>query len=314
MDAILDGEGEEIEKVEEEERKPMTDMEVRKSPEYLDAWVEMQKGRMDKNEFRALFTTNADLGSDETGTIAVPTYVEEVIHTAWEKNEIMQRIRKTYFNGNLKVGYEASSDGAVIHPEGGEAIDEENLVIGFVELIPETVKKMVRYSTEVMDMKGQPFIDYIYDEIEYQIVKKVVAEALAAMATSTLSGSIEVSTLGTADIIAAEALLGGEASDPVLITSRANAASLKADALSAGYAYDPFDGLEVIYADMPTDVEAFVADLSGVQVNFPNGDQPTMVFDEYTEAPADIVRVIGRLMAGIGVVAPGKIVVVETDK
>lgn len=315
MDAILDGEGEEIEKVEEEERKPMTDMEVRKSPEYLDAWVEMQKGRMDKNEFRALFTTNADLGSDETGTIAVPTYVEEFIHTAWENNEIMQRVRKTYFKGNLKVGYEASSDGAVIHAEGAEAIDEENLVIGFVELIPETVKKMVRYSTEILDMKGQAFVDYIYDEIEYQIVKKVVAEALTAMATSTLSGSIEASSpMTTADIIAAEALLSGEASDPVVITSRANAASLKAEALAANYGYDPFDGMEVIYADMPTDVDAFVADLSGVQINFPNGDQPTMVFDEYTEAPADIVRVIGRLMAGIGVVAPGKIVKIIAEE
>lgn len=308
MDAVIKGKGEEVEKV--EEREIMTNEELRKSPEYLDAWVELQKGRMDKNEFRTLFTTNADLGSDETGTIAVPTYVEETIHTAWENDEIMSRVRRTFYNGNLKVGYEASADGAVVHAEGGEAITEEDLVIGFVELIPETVKKMVKYSTEVLDMKGQAFVDYIYDEIEYQIVKKAVNEILAAMAASALTATQAEAgaALATADIINAEGKLGGEASNPVVITSRSNAAALKAAALSASYGYDPFDGLDVIYADMPTGVDAFVADLSGVQANFPNGDQPTMIFDEYTEAPSDVVRVIGRLLIGFGVVAPGKVV------
>ena len=309
---VLNGEGEVREETEIKEEKKMDFNEIRKSPEYLDAWVEMQKGKMDKNEFRALFTTNADLGSGNTGTIAVPTYVEEVIHTAWENNEIMRRVRRTFYKGNLKVGYEASAEAAVIHEEGADAIDEENLVIGFVELIPQTVKKMVKYSTEVMDIKGQAFVDYIFDEIEYQIVKKVVSEILTAMSTSTLSASVTAAgaSVTTADIVNAEGYLGGEASDPVLIISRSNAASLKAAALSAQYGYDPFDGLPVIYADMPTGFEAFVADLSGVQANFPNGDQPTFVFDEFTEAPADIVRVIGRLLVAVDVVAPGKVVAI----
>lgn len=309
---VLNGEGEVREETEIKEEKKMDFNEIRKSPEYLDAWVEMQKGKMDKNEFRALFTTNADLGSGNTGTIAVPTYVEEVIHTAWENNEIMRRVRRTFYKGNLKVGYEASAEAAVIHEEGAEAIDEENLVIGFVELIPKTVKKMVKYSTEVMDIKGQAFVDYIFDEIEYQIVKKAVSEILTAMSTSTLSASVTAAgaSVTTADIVNAEGYLGGEASDPVLIISRSNAASLKAAALSAQYGYDPFDGLPVIYADMPTGFEAFVADLSGVQANFPNGDQPTFVFDEFTEAPADIVRVIGRLLVAVDVVAPGKVVAI----
>jgi len=309
---VLNGEGEVREETEIKEEKKMDFNEIRKSPEYLDAWVEMQKGKMDKNEFRALFTTNADLGSGNTGTIAVPTYVEEVIHTAWENNEIMRRVRRTFYKGNLKVGYEASAEAAVIHEEGAEAIDEENLVIGFVELIPATVKKMVKYSTEVMDIKGQAFVDYIFDEIEYQIVKKVVSEILTAMSTSTLSASVTAAgaSIVTADIVNAEGYLGGEASDPVLIISRSNAAALKVAALSAGYGYDPFDGLPVIYADMPTGFEAFVADLSGVQANFPNGDQPTFVFDEFTEAPEDIVRVIGRLLVAVDVVAPGKVVAI----
>lgn len=309
---VINGEGEVRENIEIKEDKRMDFTEIRKSPEYLDAWVELQKGKMGQDEFRTLFTENADLGSGEFGTIAVPTYVEEVIHTAWENNEIMRRVRRTFYKGNLKVGYEASAEAAVIHEEGAEAISEENLVIGFVELIGKTVKKMVKYSTEVMDIKGQAFVDYIFDEIEYQIVKKVVSEILTAMSTSTLSASVTAAgaSVTTADIVNAEGYLGGEASDPVLIISRSNAAALKAAALSSYYGYDPFDGLPVIYADMPTGFEAFVADLSGVQANFPNGDQPSFVFDEFTEAPEDIVRVIGRLLVAVDVVAPGKVVAI----
>ena len=316
MAAVLEGAGEVIEES-KEEVKPMDMKELRSSNEYLDAWVELQKGKMDKNEFRALFTTNADLGSDVTGTIAVPTYVEDRIHTAWEKNDIMAAIRKTFFRGNLKVGYEASADGAVIHEEGAEAISEENLVIGFIELIPKTIKKLVRYSTEVMDMKGQAWIDYIFDEMEYQIVKKAAEEAVAAMEASSLSYAYSAAgaSLTTADIIGAEGYLGGEAANPVLITTRSNAAALKAAALSANYGYDPFDGLPVMYTEFAggSDTLGIVADLSGVQANFPDGDQPKFVFDEYTEAAADIVRVIGRLYVGIDVVAPGKVVVIGAD-
>ena len=296
-----------------EERKTMDNKEYRSTPEYLDAWVEYQKGRASEEQ-RALLTVNADLGSGATGTVAVPTYVEDRIHTAWENNEIMRRIRRTYYKGNLKVGYEASSDGAQIHEEGADAIDEENLVLAFVDLIPKMVKKLVVYSTEIMDIKGQPWIDYIFDEMEYQIVKKVVDEALAAMAASSLTESAAAAgaTLSTADIINAVGSLGGEASDPVLITSRANAAALRAAVLGAGYGYDPFDGLQVFYADMPTGYEAFVADLSGVQANFPDGDQVKFIFDEYTLAPEDMVRVIGRLYVAVDVVAPGKVAAIGT--
>ena len=312
MEAVLEGEGEVIEEVKEEERT-MTDVkEIRKSPEYLNAWVEYQKGRASEEQ-RVLLTENAT----ENGTIAVPAYVEDRIHTAWENDEIMRRIRRTYFRGNLKVGYEASSDGAKIHAEGTTAIEEEALVIGFVELVAKTIKKLVRYSSEVMDLKGQPWIDYIFDEIEYQIVKKGAEEAVAAMLTSTLSASQAPAgaALTTADLIAAEGLLGGEATNPVVITTRATAAALKAAALSAQYGYDPFDGMEVLYVDAAAlnGADAIVADLSGVQANFPDGDQVKFVFDEYTEAPADIVRVVGRLMMGVDVVAPGKVVVLKQD-
>lgn len=309
MEEVLAGEGEVIE--EKQEDRKMSDVkEIRSSKEYLDAWVEYQKGRANEEQ-RALLTTNAG----ENGTIAVPTYVEERIHTAWENNEIMRRIRKTYFKGNLKVGYEESADGAQIHTEGGNAVTEENLVIGFIELVPVTLKKLVRYSSEVMAMAGQSFVDYIFDEIEYQIVKKAEEQAVYQITDSDLAELYTAagSAMTTADVIGAEGLLGGEASNPVLITTRARAAALKAAALSAQYGYDPFDGLEVLYVDGTAlgSMLGIVVDLSGVQANFPDGDQPKFVFDEYTEAPADIVRVIGRLMVGIALVAPKKAVLIK---
>lgn len=292
----------------EERKKEMTDKEIRSSAEYLDAWVEFQKGRASEEQ-RALLTENAT-----NGAIAVPVYVEDTIHTAWENNELVRRVRRTSFPGNLKVGVEVSADGAHIHPEGGEAISEEALVLRYVTLIPEMYKKLVRFSDEVLDMRGQAFVDYIFDEIEYQIVKgvgdalidNIVGESTGMVAESTMAGA----ALTTADIITAEGLLGGEASNLVLITSRANAAALKAAALSAGYAFDPFDGMDVIYADAAVldSAEAIIADPSGLQINTPNGDQVQFKFDDITEAAADMVRVIGRLYAAIGIVSYGKVV------
>lgn len=312
MEEVLSGKGETIEE-KQEERKMSDVKEIRSSKEYLNAWVEYQKGRANEEQ-RALLTTNA-----VNGTIAIPTYVEDKINTAWESNEIVRRAKKSYFKGNLKVGYEASAEGAKLHQEGGAAITEENLVVNFVELTGGTLKKMVRYSTEVLDMKGEAFVDYIVDEIEYQLAKTAGDLMVKGSTTNTspMKQDVEAagSALTTADIIAAEGLLAGDA-NPVLITTRANAAALKAAVLSAGYGYDPYDGMDVVYVDAAAlnGNLAVVADLSAWQFNFPNGDQPTFVFDEFTEAPADIVRVIGRVMVGMGIVAPYKTVVIEAGE
>lgn len=300
---VVNGAGKTIDKVEERKN---TSMEIRNSKEYLDAWVEMQKGKATVEQ-RALLTENIT-----NGTIAVPVYVEEKVNTAWESNEIVRRVKRSYFKGNLRVPVEVSGSDAVIHDEGGAAVSEEELVINFVNLVPGTIKKMVKYSTEVLDLKGSAWVDYIFDEIEYRIVKLVSDRIVANVISSpyTAESNIAGNTLTTADIVTATGLLGGEATNPVLITTRANAAALKAAALSAGYAYDPFDGMDVLYTSSTSlnGAYAIVADLSGIQINFPDGDQPTFVVDEYTEAAADIVRVIGRLMVALSVIATGKTV------
>lgn len=303
-------------KIEERKEKKMTDREIRSTQEYIDAYVDYVKKGYDLErvgaEKRALLTENAD------GTIAVPTYVEDRINTSWENNEIMRRVRRTYLRGNVKVGVEVSASGAVIHEEGAQGIEEENLVINFVTLIPDVVKKMVKVSDSALALSSTAFLDYLYDEIEYQLVKKCAGIVITNAATDSHTTSVQVGGNGleTGDIIAAEGLLNGDA-NPVFITSRSYAALIKAAVLSAGYGYDPFDGLEVLYVSdailQTLNIYGLVIDLNAVQCNFPDGAQPKFIFDEYTEAPANIVRIIGRLMMAAAVVETGKVVKIVSE-
>lgn len=293
--------------IEKREEKKMTDREIRNSQEYIDAYAEYVKRGLDLEkidaEKRALLTENAT-----DGTIAVPVYIEDRINTAWENNEIMRRVRRTYLPGNVKVGVEVSASGAVNHEEGGEPISPEELVIEYVNLIPEFVKKLVEVSHSVLELSGTAFLDYLYDEIEYQIVKKCANNVLAAIGASTYLETVDMAgdAPTTAEIIEAEGKLVGDVK-PVLLITRANAAALKAAALGANYGYDPFDGLEVIYIEVGDTV---VVDLNAVQCNFPDGAQPKFIFDEYTRADENIVRIIGRLNMACDLVRTGAAVVI----
>lgn len=307
---VAEGKGKEIETRKEE---IMTNLEVRNTPEYIEAFARYIKTGKD-TECRALLTENVS-----GGTIPVPEIVEGTVRAAWENDEIFSRVRKTYVKGNLKVGFEISSSDATIHTEG-TAVDEESLVLGIVNLVPATIKKWISVSTEVLAMESEEFLRYIYDELTYRIIKaaadKVVdeIEASPAASSATQVGVPSVTgTATTASIVAAEGLLSGQASDLVVITTRATAAAVKSAALSAGFAYDPFDGAKVVYTEAldtfaaasTGDTFMIVGDLAGVQANLPEGEAVKFVFDEYTLAASDLVRVIGRLYAAIEVTGPG---------
>ena len=82
------------EKITFEEKKEMTNAEVRKSLEYANAWANYIKTGDDK-ECRALLTENV------SGTVPVAEYAEDRVRTAWNRDGIMSRVRKTYLKGNL---------------------------------------------------------------------------------------------------------------------------------------------------------------------------------------------------------------------
>ena len=300
------------------EDKKMTNEEIRKSDAYINAYANYIKtGRAD--ECRALLT---ELATD--GVVPVPTYVEGRVKQAWENNELMQYVRKTYLAGIVKVGFEVSADGAVVHTEGTGAPDEEELVLGIVNLIPANIKKWITISDEALALGGQAFLDYVYDELAYQIAKKAADELIGIIAT--MGTSVSTSEVGAAQIVAAPDLgtiaqalgaLSGSAGNPVVVLNRASWAAFKAAAYGANFPADPFEGLPVVfnntlpaYADASsTDVWGVVGDFGyGAQANFPNGDTITFVYDGLTYAEADLVKVVGKEYVALGAVAPGAFV------
>ena len=296
-----------------EEKKSMTNAEVRASKEYLDAFVNyIKKG--DDAECRALLTTLV------SGQVPVPTYVEDRVRTAWQKNGLMNLVRKTYVKGILKVAFEKSATGAVLHTEGSSAPDEETLTLGVVTLTPASIKKWITISDEVMDLKGEAFLDYIYDEITYQIVKKaqteLIAKVTALTASATASAPAVGVTAGSPSVgIVAECLgkLSDEAANPVIVMNKASWSAFKAAQYAANYAIDPFEGLPVHFDNsMPAYTSStattvtwmIVGDFGqGAQANFPNGAEVTLKFDDTSLAEADLVKIVGREYVGLGIVA-----------
>lgn len=283
----------------EERKNNMTNLEVRKSKEYIDAYAEYVKGGYkDDTECRALLTENV------SGSVPVPAYLEDRIKTAWDNDEVMRRISRTFVKGNLKVGYEASASGAVWHTEGTSAITEEALSIGIVTLIPKMCKKYVSVSHEALGLSGTAFLDYLYDELEYRIVKKVSAEVINKIGASSLVVNAGSSAPISA-VLTAFAQLSDEATDICAIMSKSTYATIKTAVLNANYNVDPFEGLPVVFNENVTGV--IVGDLKGVTANFPEGDQPRFIFDEYTLMTSDMVRILGRLYVAVDVTAPGRL-------
>ena len=299
-EAVAKGAGKEIER--KEDRK-MTNKEVRNSREYIEAFAKYIKTGKDA-ECRALLTEDAT-----DGVVPVPELVESRVRQAWENDEIFSRVSKTFVRGNLKVGFEISASDAVIHEEGTDAPDEEELVLGIVNMVPEYIKKWISVSDKVMALGAEEFLAYIYDELAYKIVKKAadtVVSAITSAPASSTSSAVGVAqieaTVDAEAIIDAIAELGDEAQNNVFIASGSTIAAVKKAALTANYAFDPFSGLTVIQKDGVTG--AVVGDLSGVQANLPEGDAVRFIFDEYSLAEADLVKIVGKLLAAIKVVGP----------
>ena len=300
-EAVAAGAGKEVRKGKEVEK--MTNKEIRNTPQYLEAFAKYIKTGKDA-ECRALLTEDAT-----DGVVPVPELVESRVRQAWENDKIFSRVSKTFVKGNLKVGFEISATDAVVHEEGTDAPAEEELVLGIVTMVPEYIKKWISVSDKVLAMGAEEFLAYIYDELTYKIIKKaadLVVTAITSAPASSTSSAVGVaqieSEVDAAAIIDAIAELGDEAQDSVFIASGSTIAAVKKAALTANYALDPFQGLEVIQKDGVTG--AIVGDLSGVQANLPEGDSVRFIFDEYSLAEADLVKIVGKLLAAIAVVGP----------
>ena len=311
MAAVIKGQGDVVEEV-KDERKVNT-MEMRNTPEYINAYAEYIKNGNDM-ECRSLLSENV------SGTVAVPEFVYDIVKTAWEKEGIMSLVRKSYLRGNLKVQFEISGGEATVHTEGGEAVSEEALVLGIVTLVPQSIKKWIAISDEVYDLRGEEFLRYIYDELAYRIAKKAAdtliakIEACGTVSTTTCPGvpKLQAASPALGTVAAAMAMLSDDAANPVVIMNKATWGAFKALQAAGSYGYDPFEGLPVLFnnkikssaAATTGETYAIVGDLGhGALANFPNGEGIDFKFDELSKKKEDLIEVLGREYVGIGVVA-----------
>jgi len=295
-----------------------TNEEIRASKEYVEAFAKYLINEDDR-ECRALLTTDA------SGSVPVPALVDEIIRTAWEKDDILSRVKKTNIRGNLKVAFELSADGAYVHDEGTTAPTEESLSLGIVTMIPKNIKKWIHVSDEAIAMGGEALVRYIYNELTYQIMKKLSALVVADVKSATQVADADEASV--AKITAAPALttiptafanLSDEAANPVIVMNKLTYANFVAAQAAGNFGFDPFMGLPVLftsaldaYDNASTNaVYAFVGDLNGVQVNYPEGEGIVIKYDDVSESEKDLVKIVGRQYAAHALTACGRFCVI----
>lgn len=300
-----------------QEEIKMENNEVRSTKEYAKAYLDMIKGvTSDDSECRALLTTAV------SGTVPVPTFLETEVKTAWEANELMNYVGKSYFKGNVKIGFELSADAAVVHVEGQNAPNEEVVTLGTVEIANASIKKWITVSDEAISGTTVDTVGYLYREIAKKIVEKAEEVLITAITNSpaqATSSAVGVPTYngGTPavdTIVNAIALLSGQARDLRIAMNRQTYATFVGLGLNAKYNVDVFDGLRdrVVFTDkLPAFSSAtsgatymIIGDFGyGALANFPEGDGITIKYDDLSLAEKDLVKLVGRQYVGIGVVA-----------
>lgn len=294
----------------------MTNLEVRGSVEYCDAFKNYIITGNDK-ECRSLLTENV------SGDLPVPVLVEGIIKHAWESNAFLTKVNKTAFRGNLKVPFEKSADPAYVHTEGTTGLTEEDLQLGIVSLVPANIKKFIKISDEAIAMGGEEFVTYIYQELAQRVLEKLVSELVAKVnAADTTHGDTAIGipkvTGAPSATIAQNAAdqTSEEATDLCIALNPLSISAFRDAAAGAYYGMDPFAGLTVIkcsalpaYSTASANaMYAIVGDLKALQVNYPEGEGISTIWDPYTYAEDDMVKVVARQYAGYGVTAPGRIV------
>ena len=322
MKAVAEGAGVVVAKAAEKEQRTLES--VKGSEEYLEAFANYIKTGEDK-ECRALLTDLVDGGS-----VPTPTIIDNFINTAWERANLVSRVRRTNIKGTAKYPFEYSAEGAYVHEEGAAAPKEEALVLGTVSVEPAMLKKWITVSDEVLALKGQAFLDYIYDEIEFRILAladaQIVAAIKAAPASATTSAAgvraLNVAAFDAFTIFNAQAELVAAASNPVAIMNKKTYFNtfMSLEDTTQRPIYNVvtengrpsyyINGIEVIFDNTLDEDEIIVGDLNGVILNLPDGQGVSFVTDPYSLAEKDLVKIVGKMYAGIGVVRDGYFCVV----
>ena len=312
--AVAQGAGETKETHKEETK--MTDLEIRSSAEYAEAYKKYIITGDDK-ECRSLLTTLA------SGELPVPQLVEGIIQHAWESNTFLAHVKKTAFRGILKVPFEKSADPAYLHSEGTTGLTEEDLQLGIVTLTPANIKKWIKISDEAIAMGGEAFVRYIYEELAQRIMEKLVSELVGVVNSAPTSHSdvaIAVPKIteapSTTLVQDAADQTSEEASDICVVLNPLSIKEFRAAHAAGYFGIDPFAGVTLVkcsalpaYSSASTNaMYGIVGDLKAIQVNYPEGEGIVTKWDDLTYAEDDMVKVVARQYAGYGVTAPGRLV------
>lgn len=308
---------------ERKETEKMADlMEIRKTDEYSKAYFEMVKTGNDK-EVRMLLSDAV-----EGGSVPTPVTLANEIKNAWEESKLMALVSKSSIPGDYKVAFEVSATGAAIHVEGTDAPAEQQLVLGTVNLSTQAIKKWITVSDIAIENTTIDTLNYLYREIAHKIVEKAEEVLLGIIiaspaVSSTTAPAVPVSTvsaLAVETITMALAELSGQAKNVTLVMNRRTYAALIAEAKKNKYGVDPFDGCPVVYTDglksfasaSSGDTVIIAGDFGyGAHANFPAGNDVKIRVDEDSLAEKDLVKVVGKQLVGMGVVAPNAFVKVN---
>ena len=314
----------------EQEERNMADInELKNRSAYIDAYAEYVKRGYDRNvfaeaaarlgdedkELRTLMTVQAT-----DGTIAVPTIVADYVTTNWEKEQIMSLVPVVEINGDYEVQFEISSSPATKHAEDGDPVSEEELALGIATISQDSWKKWIGVSKKTMKIRGQNFLNYIYDELGHRVAVGAAGElidvitALPTTATATAPSAQVLKAGPDVDTVAnASALLSAEAESPVIVMNRKTSANFTAAAKAANFAMDVFEGLPRVYTNkLPAyadasedDVYMIIADFAtGARRTRPEGEEEIeYTFDALTQKKSNIVEIQGETFGGVGVIA-----------
>ena len=206
-----------------------------------------------------------------------------------------------------------------INREGYEHLVLTNNKGMIVELSPVSIKKWISISDEVMDLRGEEFLRYIYDELTYRIAKKAADLLVAKIVTLTTSASTSAPSIAkvtaapaVGTIAAAIAALSDDAANPTIVMNKLTWAEFKRVQYANGYNVDPFEGLRVVFnnslpaysAANANACYAIVGDFGyGAIANFPNGEDIEIKLDTLSKKKEDLVEILGREYIGLGIVA-----------
>lgn len=289
--------------------------------------VNLRNAVVNKNEkeVRALLTEIVE------GTAPVSTYIQDRVEAVWERLAILNEVSISTYKGILAVPYEASATPAVFHEEGAEGVTEENLTLGKVLLVPTMIKKLLRVSDEVLALTPAQFLDYLFDEVIYQVnlllensivsrnaqdgVVGITASALTESVTSALNfNAINEGIASLEDVGDAVVIMNRKTfySNIMGLTDLQERPIFTISTDNEGRARHYVNGARVLFTNGLKDYNtastgepwAIVGDLKAYKLNLPESRIPLVLLDRYTEADADMNRIIGRILAAGNVVRP----------